>query len=961
MRVCAFFYNARFLMNILNKCKKFLSVVVIFSLLVVSSKTKTYPHIPLRGLFTVLKVDDIGFAHALLHIKWIENMYQYGPGKPPSEKTKWEPVFQCDPVVNLVRTLWFRPSEDDQFLPTKRGVLSIVKPTVFGELINAIYRKSGDYERIIELWSQEYTEHIKKLQKALQKLKAKQKEKTIIYKKMDKAIGKVKTATKKYNKALRSYRRQLEKFKGPQEIPSQGVSMAYNEKTKIGDELDRAAQMLEKIKGQKELKESELVNLKKEYKSKIDYRSEIKNIESKLRAIGKCLGVKKGAIESQEAHKVLVDRIKKVIGLIQNAADFSDAGNVYVPRTAQAILWAFFFHKIDELNSKEEKINAINVCLNIVDKVFMSKCFIDKGGSAQLYSEKDFQDFEKKTIGLTATAQIQELFKDYDLALHFLISKLAGNFPPVVFQGSYGYEYELGKKISDKKPNCYEAAMHDLFSILWYNPKTKRYDSTLFSENVIKNGQGFARFRKGLKYFYLADIKGINPKEYTLEDNGKKSLSFTKLQCIGKILSQGVRSLSLADIPVYYGTSSAMKQEFMNIVSGMPDKISYDSKVREEKIYELTPSVENFINLMNYFYGTGAKKVYDLGQEDIGISTKERTVSFERKKNTIEIGVDDKNNKVAFSLTMRISPGVHASLIVPERELSASQILNENIARVVFDRMLQNKQKKDVRQFAFLSLFSSAQLIKDKENDLVNWPLSILNLLFYSFILKDRRVAASVLDLFFYNSMEDVAIFSGYYDKCKGMIHNLLEAHPDDDQVYILNLSARIVFYKGYEQNQDLQNFVKSRFLHSPTLHIFSPYAIEDFIFCANASPNIILQFLDNPVFSFWGTVLKYALAYNYELALQIINHPRFNLSGDDMGPIDENLLIANSVFELALQKGYSDIALHIINHNTFDASKLWVQKFTKKLEQELQKKLKNKEKWKKVLAAIRERQRKQK
>ena len=88
--------------NILNKIK-FIFAVVIFSLMAVSSQTKTYPHIPLKGLFEVLKHDDICFGHALLHSKWIENMFQYGSGKPHRQENYWRPTQKDDAVANLIR------------------------------------------------------------------------------------------------------------------------------------------------------------------------------------------------------------------------------------------------------------------------------------------------------------------------------------------------------------------------------------------------------------------------------------------------------------------------------------------------------------------------------------------------------------------------------------------------------------------------------------------------------------------------------------------------------------------------------------------------------------------------------------------------------------------------------------------------------------------------------------------
>jgi len=113
--------------NFKNKCKRVLSIIAAFCLLAISGQIKPYFHIPLKGLFEVLKVDDIGFAHALLHLNWIENMYQYGQGKPHKpfvggrRRKQWKTVKKDDAVANLIRTFWFRRSENHQLLPTNFG------------------------------------------------------------------------------------------------------------------------------------------------------------------------------------------------------------------------------------------------------------------------------------------------------------------------------------------------------------------------------------------------------------------------------------------------------------------------------------------------------------------------------------------------------------------------------------------------------------------------------------------------------------------------------------------------------------------------------------------------------------------------------------------------------------------------------------------------------------------------
>ena len=49
-----------------NKLQRLVSIVALFSLFIIVGQVKTYPHIPLKNVFKVLKIDDIGFAHACI-------------------------------------------------------------------------------------------------------------------------------------------------------------------------------------------------------------------------------------------------------------------------------------------------------------------------------------------------------------------------------------------------------------------------------------------------------------------------------------------------------------------------------------------------------------------------------------------------------------------------------------------------------------------------------------------------------------------------------------------------------------------------------------------------------------------------------------------------------------------------------------------------------------------------------
>ena len=144
------FNRSGFWLNLKNNLKKVAIFVAMFCLLAVPAQIKTFSHLPIKGLFEVLKNDDIGLGHALLHSKWIESLYQYGEGKPhrmvkikKGKDTNWKADEKHDAVANLVRKFWFRKKEDFQLLPTKIGYVAKISNArlgmFFGSLINYVY------------------------------------------------------------------------------------------------------------------------------------------------------------------------------------------------------------------------------------------------------------------------------------------------------------------------------------------------------------------------------------------------------------------------------------------------------------------------------------------------------------------------------------------------------------------------------------------------------------------------------------------------------------------------------------------------------------------------------------------------------------------------------------------------------------------------------------------------------
>ena len=782
------------LYNLKKKLKKLVAIVAVFCLVAISSQVKTYPHIPLKGLFEVLKVDDIGFSHALLHSKWIENMYQYGAGKPhrkvkikKGKDTSWRAEYESDAVANLVRKFWFRKSENHQLLPTKFGFLANIRNdqlgTFFGELINYIYTlRQAQGER----WEEEGL---------INELFA-----------YDPKAAKFNSELAELERDLDIVNAQLvdKRFAGLQE-----ATKIFRQKKK---ELKRKWKDAELVQKLKEVERNAFLKISKEVLDARDqykkFAREAQDLENKINA--------KVKQKRKIVQKALFDPIRKALQLCR-------VGDIYVSRTTEGILWALFFHKLDDLISLEEKIKAINNCLGCIDKEFKREGFKNNGVLKDLYDAKGFELFGQQVRDLEADKQVVELMENYDQVLHCLINQVAGeNFPPIISQGNYGYEYEPGN-ISYPRPDCHETAVLDVFSILWYNLKKGTFDDSLFSDDVIKNGQGLQRLREALKYFYLADSKGISAREYTVQG---KFTSLTKLKELEKITLEEIEALDISEIPVSYITRPEIKQEFFNIVSGIPGVIYRSEVPGKGAIFEIGSDVRNVITIFNYFYGTRAKNIIELGDGDIGISTDSRTIvlkkeSDENAPNKIKITVSDYENNVYFKVKINIRHG-HTFITVDGREKIGSEGLDPYLAENILEKIVGKTGKDNAciqvnqNREKLLSAFSLLAFQKLLKNDEVAWDLPSLNLVYYTLMMKTPEVKLKVIK----NVLER---HPQNYERCKGVIHNFIEELPRDDQHLKAKLTKIIIRSGFYEKEPYFKNFIKEEVLKDPQMYDSRP------------------------------------------------------------------------------------------------------------------------------------------
>jgi len=932
-----------------KKIKKTLSIIAAICLFSIFNQVRTYPHIPLKGLFEVLNNGDIGFGHALLHSKWIENVYQYAEGKPHRQvrgrrnREQWNNQEKNDAVANLIRTFWFRASEDHQLLPTQFGPLAKIPNerlgVLFGKLINYVYM--GCPELIREELIDELVKYDPDYAKLRQKL-------TVHWKELIDEEYKLKDEKFACLQGPEAQRRKEQLQKKTKELQEHYKIIELNNKivqaskkwgkkkgfSKVREEIKKDYDTAGYNKALKEARENAFGGVPKKLKDEYGKtQAEVRKIDA---AIAKIVRKKKDAIK------------KALFYPIDQALVLCKKNTRYTTRTTEGILWALFFHKLGSLVSMEEKIKAINDCFKEIENEYKYEEFCSKQCELKdLYSKKDFDEFENNIKVLEVDKQVGAVSQNYDIALHYFVSLVGGKLPPVIGQGNYGYEYESGK-LSYARPNCHEAAMLDAISILWYNPQIGAFDDSLFPKHVIENGKGFKKLRKALKYFYLADTKGIKASRYTfeyagsfdgatLENSGhrqgtKTFTSLGKLKSLGRISKEELKALSISDVPVFYINRSEIKQEFMNIVSGLLDEgVIYCSKVEGKgKIFELDSDVRNVVTIFNYFYGTNVQYISQLGDEALGISTDVRSVmfsseSFRNAPNKIKIKVNDFKTFSDFEIIIDID-GLHTSLIVPDREKKSSKILKKGFAQKIFNKSMLH----DLQDRTIFTLCSSKKFLKDTK---MVWNAPDLHLVYYALEMKKPEVKLEIIK-------DILERRSDYYESYKEMIYNTIESLPDDR--YLNGILNKIIMISGFYKRDSFFENIISKYtseqlfsdvvkhtngkqedlvlnlyqeLEKDIKDINKHQVITSALYAKYKKVVALIlereEFLidKNPrLFDSWSFVLEIALKLGFaKFVLDVVNHEKYNFRD------------ADAILKVSLDQYYEEVALAIVNNEKFE------------------------------------------
>lgn len=198
----------------------------------------------------------------------------------------------------------------------------------------------------------------------------------------------------------------------------------------------------------------------------------------------------------------------------------------------------------------------------------MKEYFVGSSDKKPTYEPETLAFIRSELRKKPAKEAIREaLGEKFELTLSAIIDekRVSSLYPPKIIQSSYGYRGQV------ERPNCVETAIQDLLDIMLYDPKLKSFDLSLLPSEL-KLNDDFKKF-----YSDYSGIDMINSK-----------------QC---------------------------GQAFMNLVSDVPG-VNY-----VKGNYELSAqySENNFLVLLNHFFGINAQNLNELGQK---LSDDRREITF---------------------------------------------------------------------------------------------------------------------------------------------------------------------------------------------------------------------------------------------------------------------------------------------------------------------------------------------
>ena len=776
-------------------------IICIFLIFLFNTPTNIKSHIPpIIGLHNVLQLDDIGLGQSLLHSKFVKNIYLYAPKE--------------DPLRIVARTLWhiFWGAQEDQMLDTKKGPLAAITPAIFGRIMQYVYTNPFN-DAQLELvtrellqtyeWPEKYKDHLPEEIKAVRNVtNLLKKELTLMDMQTKQTEETLRATIEKLQETNIRFKQAVSLSKKEKSIEIQAINKTMKKKS---PEKRRAIQAVVK-KIDKKYQIHEFKTIKKEI------NEEIETLKQKVRKLQKSknnilneqknkkveLSTKIYALEHEdEIQRVVENTIKDLVAKIRHAL----SSDLYPPRIAIGLLWAFF-------ESKHKTITALQECLHEVKATIPSN---------KKYEQNTYKDFEQEINDLQATSQLKKIEQDYDRALHSLIQRVkSGAFPPQINMEKIGYEHETGK-ITDKFPDCFESSLLDFFSILWYNPVTEQYNSSLFSPTV-RSGIGFKKLQHMLQTIHLAEKIKLPERTYTLRDGFTEFTSFhlLKKQLAARgFFQENIETVKLSDISAQHICHPALRQEWVNALAHL-ETIAYH---QPEKQCELLPTVQNFIHALNFFYSTDATQLSDFNTLLSYENRKQeftRTISFEllqAERTTIIAHVHCVIKKVTLDFTIKLHMMAHHSYIdLPERNTQQSSVYKTELAK-----LLANKLHQSAHTYHPLTPFFILLAKKELLNTQTIENPKFIRLLYYSLNLTDPQIQLAVAKHALHNNLLQ-------HKDIKRLVLRIKEMLKTDPQKEYQCI-AHIIQSKAYQQHQVLHEYLLQN--PSKTLGVIANIKIE--------------------------------------------------------------------------------------------------------------------------------------
>lgn len=672
---------------------------------------------------------NIYTSKAIIASNFIKNVYLYAP--------------KDDPLRIITRTLWhiFYNNESDSPTPTIKGIFAIITPEILHEIINHTQNlesknlKIINSENLLEPTLEKNNIFAKKLIKEhdLYTLYAKYLPKEIEYAKKILEYLKNEQANldKKLEINLNTIKNINEKFKKLEANFAKSIEESNKEKIKIIKDINKKFQKkspekeieIEKIV--KELNEKYGVNNFK--KEKRDINQEIKLLQEEQLNIKRDINNINNEIENKNKEIFSKEQLSLNPNLLQ----------LEVLSTINDLLCKFE----KAYNSDIYPKNIIDAILLVFYESKFGKSFEDK---IQNNFINQNNNFEKKLKILNLTEQINQLTKNYDKSFDSSIKITQGlNLPPEIKMGRFVYE-QKNKIITEKFSDCFEASMLDLASIFNFNPTTGKYDPTIIKDEL-KLGSGYKKFIKILQITHLAKNNKLKEIDYSSQQNCQTFICTKKLK--NKLNEMGfgknqIKNINLSLINPSIVTDQIVRQYWINKVSGL-NTIKYN---QENLKCEILPLVNNFINILNFFYGTNATKVQDF-DKILSYENKEKNLKRDFKFDlqdgdrpiiTIKIMHQEQNKRINYSIKLTLMKH-HTVLELKEREKRNNKFFGKFAAQLA--NYISKKQESFLSLTPFFILFTNTKTLKNLKS--IN-NLSLILLTYYCQNIKDPKIQIKI-------------------------------------------------------------------------------------------------------------------------------------------------------------------------------------------------------------------------